>query len=108
MPIISSKVLTLLRCDLSSFGLGRLVSQLEILLLFKLRGAMGGLVLTGLNFKLCLESNFIPGEDSGVDLCRDPVPPCPADNSGANWATAEVCGEMQGWSSSGGSTADTW
>ena len=69
-----NKLLTLLRFDRSSLGIGRLVSLLELLLLFKLRGGMGGLVLTGLKVKLCLVNIFIPGEA----LFLNPVPSRPA------------------------------
>ena len=75
------KLLTLLRFDRSSLGIGRLVSLLELLLLFKLRGGMGGLVLTGLKVKLCLVNIFIPDEDSGVALSPNPVPSRPADET---------------------------
>ena len=80
--------LTLLRCDLSSLGLCRLVSPLELLLLFKLCGGIGGLEeFTGLNVMLCLVNVLIPGDISGVTLCRDPVPSRPADDSRTSWAT---------------------
>ena len=59
-------------------------------------------MFTGLNVKLCLVNDLIPGEDSGVALCRDPVP-CrdpgpsrPADDTRANGGIEEVWGEMQG------------
>lgn len=106
-PFLDNPLLTPLRCDLSSLGLVRLVSLLELLLLCKLWGGMGGLVLTGPNVMLCLVNIFAPGEPSGVTLCVDLVPSRPADDWRRNWATEGMCGEIEGWSSSGGSTVGT-
>ena len=91
-------LLTLLRCDLSSLGLCRLVSQLELLLLFKLWGGIGGLEeFTELNVMLCLVKLLIPGDASGATLCRDPVPSRPAGDSRTSWATEwSACIVMRG------------
>lgn len=99
-------LLTLLRCDLSSLGFCRLVSPLELLLLFKLWGGIGGLEeFTRLNVMLCLVNVLIPGDASGATLCRDPIPSRPADDSRTRWATeCSGCIVIRGWSSSGGCT----
>lgn len=80
-------VLTLLRCGLCGLVLGRLTSLLELLLLFKVCGGIGGLALTGLNVKLCLVNPLIPVVDSGR---RDPDPFRPADDNLANCVAEEV------------------
>ena len=99
-------LLTVLRCDLSSLGLCRLVSPVELLLLFKLWGGIGGLEeFTGLNVMLCLVNVLIPGDAFGTTLCRDPILSRPADDSRTRWATeCSGCIVMRGSSKSGGCT----
>ena len=96
--LASTLILTLLRCDLSSLAFCRLVSPLELLLLFKLWGGIGGLEeFTGLNVMLCLVYVLIPGDAFATTLCRDPVPSRPADDSRTSWATEwSVCRVMRG------------
>ena len=59
---------------------------------------MGGLEeFTGLNVMLCRVNVLIPGDDSGVALCRDPDPSRPADDSRTSCVTEEllVCAAMR-------------
>ena len=106
----STLLLTLLRCDLSSLALCRLVSPLELLLLFRFWGGIGGLEeFTGLNVMLCLVYALIPRDASAATLCRDPVPSRLADDSRTSWATEwSAFIVMRGWSSSGGCTIAIW
>lgn len=60
---------------------------------------MGGLEeFAGLNVMLCLVNVFIPWDDSGVALCRDPVPSRSADDSRTSCVTEKspACAEIRG------------
>ena len=65
-----------------------MVSPVELLLLFRFWGGIGGLEeFTGLNVMLCLVYALIPRDASAATLCRDPVPSRLADDSRTSWAT---------------------
>ena len=72
---------------------------------------MGGLEeFAGLNVMLCLVNVLIAEDESGVALCRDPVPSRPADDSRTSCLTEElpVWAVIRGWSSTGGCIIDIW